>query len=104
MTEPGAAALAMALGCYALKLLGVSVPERWLDDPRVRTVSFYLPIALLAALTAVQTFADGRHLTVDARLAGVLAAVVALTLRAPFIVVIVVAAVVAALVRQLGIG
>lgn len=104
MSEVSAAALVLALGCYALKLLGVSVPERVLDDPRVHAVTFYLPIALLAALTAVQTFGSAQGLTVDARVVGVGAAVVALLLRAPFIVVIVVAAMVTALVRQLGWG
>jgi hypothetical protein len=61
-----------------------------------------MPVALLAALVAVQTFAQGQALVVDARVAGLAAAVVALLLRAPFLVVIIVAAVTAAGLRALG--
>lgn len=86
-------------GCYALKLLGLSVPERALADARVQRVAALLPVALLAALIANQTFGDGRALTVDARAAGVAAGIVAVLLRAPFLVVIAVAAATAALLR-----
>lgn len=98
------AVLAAAAGCYLLKLAGLSVPERVLDRPAVRSVSVALPVALLAALTAVQTFAGAGGLTVDARLAGVAAGVVALVLRAPFLVVVAVAAATAAGLRALGLG
>ena len=97
-----AAVLATSVGCYLLKLAGLSVPARVLDSPRVRVVAALLPVALLAALAAVQTFASGRSLVVDARAAGLAFAVVALLLRAPFIVVVVGAAAVAALLRALG--
>ncbi len=50
-------------------------------------------------LIATQTFADGRHLTVDARAVGLAAAVAAQALKAPFIVVVVVAMGATALVR-----
>jgi branched-subunit amino acid transport protein len=96
-----AAVLATSAGCYLLKLTGLSVPERVLDSPRVRAVAALLPVALLAALAAVQTFGAGRSLVVDARVAGLAFAVVALVLRAPFIVVVVGAAAVAALLRAL---
>jgi hypothetical protein len=46
-------------------------------------------------------FAIGADLALDARVAGLLAATVALLLRAPFIVVVFVAAVTAALLRLL---
>ena len=62
-----------------------------------------LPVALLAALIAVQVFAtgdrDGQHLTIDARAAGLGVAAVALLLRAPFLLVVVLAALTAALLR-----
>jgi hypothetical protein len=58
-----------------------------------------MPIALLAALVGVLTFANGTTVQVDARALGVAAAVVALLLRAPFLVVVVVAAAVTAAVR-----
>jgi hypothetical protein len=92
--------LATAAGCYAWKLLGLTVPQRLLDRPAVRRVADLLPVALLAALTAVQAAASGRAVVVDARLAGLAAAVVALLLRAPFLVVVAVAAVVAVGIRM----
>lgn len=94
------AVLATGLGCYALKLSGLIVPQRVLADPRVRRFTELVPVALLTALVAVQTLADGRALELDApRLAGLGAAVVALLLRAPFLVVLAVAASTAALLR-----
>src|SRR5262245_61612331 len=88
-----------AAGCYLLKLAGLSVPRRVLDSPRVRRTAALLPIALLAALIAIQTFSTGHRLTLDARAAGLAAAVVAVLLRAPFLIVIVAACAVAALIR-----
>ena len=96
------AILAGGLGCYALKVAGLSVPPRVLTHPRAERVAGLLPVALLAALVAVQVFARGDHLTVDARAAGLAAAALALLLRAPFLVVVVVAAVTAAVLRLLG--
>jgi uncharacterized membrane protein len=90
------------LGCYAAKVAGQSVPQRFLDKPLVHEISDALPISLLMALVAVQTFAIGQTLVLDARVAGLAAAVVALLLRAPFLVVVVVAAAVAAGFRSLG--
>ena len=93
------AILLSAAGCYLLKLVGLFVPPRLLEQPTVAKVSALLPVALLAALAAVQTVTDGTRLVLDARLAGVAAGVVALLLRAPFLVVVFVAALTAALVR-----
>jgi branched-subunit amino acid transport protein len=94
-----AAVLVTSAGCYLLKLLGLSMPERVLASPKVRAVAGLLPVALLAALTAVQVFGSGQSLVIDARAAGLAFAVVALVLRAPFLVVVVGAAAVAALLR-----
>ena len=94
-----AAILGTAAGCYALKLSGLLVPARVLQHPAVQRVAEQLPVALLMALVAVGTFADGRSLVVDARVAGLAAAAVALLLRAPFLVVVLVAAATTAPVR-----
>ncbi|MCW2753392.1 MAG: AzlD protein [Marmoricola sp.] len=91
-----------ALGCYLLKLAGVSIPPGVLERPLVQRIADLLPIALLAALIAVQVFSSGGSqpgLTVDARVAGLGAAAVALVLRAPFLMVVITAAVTAALIR-----
>jgi branched chain amino acid efflux pump len=55
--------------------------------------------AVLAALVVTQAVGGHRELVLDARLAGLAAAAVAIVLRAPLLLVIVVAAVAAALVR-----
>lgn len=94
---------ATAAGCYGLKLAGWSLPERVLDHPRVRRTAALLPLALLSALVVVQTFGDGRSLTLDARAAGLLAGGIAAARRAPFIVIVVVAAATAAGLRALGV-
>jgi Branched-chain amino acid transport protein (AzlD) len=91
-----------ALGCYLVKLAGLLVPVGALEKPLVRRLAALLPVALLAALTAQQTFADGHALVLDARMAGLGAAAVALVLRAPFLVVVASAVVVTAAVRALG--
>jgi uncharacterized membrane protein len=85
------AILVGSAGCYALKLAGLSVPRRLLLNTRVERVSTILPIALLATLVAVQTFTTGTRLVVDARAAGVAVALLAVLLRAPFLVVVAVA-------------
>lgn len=94
-----AAIIVTAVGAYLLKLAGLSVPASVLERPLVHRVADLMPVALLAALVAVQVFSTGQSLTVDARVAGLGAAVVALLLRAPFIVVVLVAAAVAGFVR-----
>jgi len=85
----------------ACKALGpVVIGGRALPAAVSRVVALLAP-TLLAALVVVSTFATGRELVVDARVAGMAAAVTALVLRAPILVVVASAAVVAALVRAL---
>lgn len=99
------AILGTAAGCLAWKILGMSVPAGLLDRPLVRRFALLVPVALLAALTAVQTFTStSGGLTVDARVAGMAAAVIALLLRAPFLVVVGSAVVVTAALRFVGVG
>jgi branched-subunit amino acid transport protein len=95
------AVLVTAAGCYLLKLAGLSVPPRILERPLVERVADLIPVALLSALVAVQVFAQGHELVLDARALGLAAAVVLLLLRAPFLVVVFGAALVAALARLL---
>ena len=93
-------ALLTACGaCYVVKLLGVSVPGRLLGDRRVAHAAGMLPVGLLAALVATQTFTTGHHLRVDARAAGLAVAVAAQARRAPFIVVVALAVAATAIVR-----
>lgn len=90
----------VSAGCYALKLAGLAAPRKVLDHPVVHRFAELVPVALLAALIAVQMFTAQGGLAFDvARTAGLGAAVVALLLRAPFLAVLGSAAVVTALVR-----
>jgi hypothetical protein len=90
-----------SLGCYLLKLAGLSLPERVLQDERVQRVAALLPIALLSTLTMIQTFSNGHRLVIDARAAGLAAAAAAQLLRAPFLLVVGVACATTAVVRVL---
>ncbi len=95
------AVLGGAVVCYALKLLGLSVPASLLDRPVVRAIADRLPVALLAGLVAVQVLGGAdQRLVLDARAAGLLAAVALLLARAPFLVVVAGAALTAALLRM----
>ncbi len=96
-----AGVLVACASCYALKLAGLSLPARLLQDARVQRTVPLVPNALLAALVATQTFATGQHLVLDVRAAALAVAVVAVLLRAPFLVVVATAAATAALLRLL---
>jgi Branched-chain amino acid transport protein (AzlD) len=93
------AILIACAGCYLLKLAGLSVPASVLERPAAQRVADLIPVALLAALVAVQVAASGTSLVLDARVGGLAFAVLALVLRAPFLVVVCGAAVTAALIR-----
>ena len=88
-----------SFGCYLLKLVGTFVPARLLAGLRVQTFSKLLPVALLVGLVVVMSVDGGRRLSIDARIPGMLAAAVAIRIRAPFLVVVVTASVTTALVR-----
>lgn len=91
-----------AVGCYLLKLAGLSLPASFLEREDVRRVAMFLPVAMLAALVATEMFDAGGRLAVDPRmLAGVGAGVIALLLRGSFLIVIVVAATTTGLLRLL---
>jgi uncharacterized membrane protein len=96
-----AGVLTAAAGCYLLKLAGLSLPQRFLQDARIQRTVPLIPVALLAALVATQTFATGQHLVLDVRAAALAVAVVAVLLRAPFLVVVAAASATAALLRLL---
>jgi branched-subunit amino acid transport protein len=95
------AIIAAGIGCYLLKLAGLSVPPSILERPLVARVADLIPVALLSALVAVQVVAQGRSLVLDARAAALGVAVVLLLLRAPFLLVVFGAAAVAAVLRLL---
>ena len=91
----------LALATAALKLAGpLALGGRPLPARALNVVEL-LASALLAALVIAETFGRGSSLTLDARVLGAAFAVVAVTRRAPMIVVVVGAAAVTALARLL---
>jgi hypothetical protein len=102
MTAAWIAVAGVGAATVALKAAGPLVFARRALPRFVAAVMPLLAPCLLAALVVGQTLADGRALAVDARLAGVAAAGVALLLRAPLLVVLAAAAGVAAAARALG--
>jgi uncharacterized membrane protein len=89
---------------FGIKWLGYAVPARLMQNPRMTQVAACITVALLAALTVMNTFASGTALVLDARLAALAVAAVALWLRAPFLLVVVLGAVSAAALRAAGWG
>jgi hypothetical protein len=77
------------------------VPERWLSHPKIQRVNALIPIALLSALVSVQSFTDKTTLVVDQRIVGLVVAITALLLKAPFPVVVISAAVSSAIVYNI---
>lgn len=87
---------------FATKWLGYAIPARFLQNPRMTHIAACMTVALLSALTVMNTLAEGSRLVLDARLAALAVAAVALWLRAPFLLVVVLGAASAALLRWLG--
>ena len=102
MSAAWLAVIVVGLATIALKGAGTVVLAGREMPRRVAVVMPLLAPCLLAALVVGQTVADGRAVVVDARVAGVAAAAVALALRAPLLVVLGAAAGVAAGARALG--
>ena len=78
---------------FLLKFAGHSVPERWLSHPKIQRINILIPVALLSALVAVQSFTTKTTLVIDQRLVGLVVATIALLLKAPFPVVVISAAI-----------
>lgn len=98
------AIVVLGAGTLAMKALGPLASSGRELPPRMQQLIELLPAALLAALVANQTFADGAQMTLDARVVGLVAAAIAVALRAPFILVVVLGSATTALVRLAGWG
>lgn len=96
-----AVVIVTSLSCYAFKLLGYLVPESWLANPRLQRINALVPVCLLSALVATQTFLVKSRWVVDHRVAALVVAVAALFAKWPFLAVVVSGAVASALVYRL---
>jgi branched-subunit amino acid transport protein len=93
--------IVLACTAYAFKVLGlVIIGDRQLPPMLDRCLAL-IPAALIAAIVVKDTFSVGQHLQIDARAAGVGAAVIAAWRKAPLIAVIVIGAAVTAAVRAI---
>jgi branched-subunit amino acid transport protein len=88
MTEIWWAVIGTSVIAFLLKYIGHSVPEKYLTNPRALRINTLIPIALLSALVAVQSFTEKSALEIDQRIVGLGVAVIALALKAPFPVVV----------------
>ena len=99
MSEAWIAVVVVGVATIALKSVGpVLLGGRPLPQHLTGIVGLLAP-ALLAALVVTQAVGGDEEIVLDARLAGLGAAVVAILLRAPLLVVVVAAAAATALVR-----
>lgn len=101
MSQLWIAVLGTSAIAFGLKYFGHSVPEKYLSNPRILRINILIPIALLSALVAVQTFGEKSRLVIDQRVAGMTVAVIALALKAPFPVVVIGSAIASALTFKL---
>lgn len=92
----------LSAGNVATRAIGMFVlGRRAAVNPRWTKLMALVPIAVVAAVFAVQTFTSRDQIVLDARVAGVAAASIAVWRRAPMVLVVIVAAGVTAGVRAL---
>jgi hypothetical protein len=90
-----------SLIAFLLKFAGHSIPEKYVNNPRALRINTLIPIALLSALVGVQTLTEKGKWVIDQRLAGVAVALIALSLKAPYFVVVISAAVTSAVLYRI---
>lgn len=101
MTRAWLVVALVGIATIAIKSIGPILLGGRELPPRIASLIGLLAPALLAALVAINTFSEARSLVVDARLAGVAAAGVAVWRKMPVLLVVVIAAAVTAAVRAL---
>lgn len=82
------ALIVLAAGAYLFKLAGVLMGNRVKDGPLRQGVQL-IPPALFCALILLQTFERDTELVLDARVVGLIVAIVATLRKVPFVGVIV---------------
>lgn len=90
---------ALGVGSLAFKACGPLFAGGRTPPAALQRVITLLTPALITSLVVTGTFAQGQHLTVDARLAGLTVGLIALGLRAPLVVTLIAATAVTAGIR-----
>ena len=102
MTTLWATTLAASVGCYGLKLAGVSLPASLLSHPRVQRIAGLLPIAILSPLVVTNLIDANRPYSANWHtLAGVGAGAIALWRGRSLVIVFLVAIAVTAVLRAI---
>ena len=103
MTAQWATILGASLGCYCLKLAGLSLPATVLNHPRVQRTAGLLPVAMLSALVVTDLLDKGGRYHGDWHtLAGIGAGVVALLRGRSLVAVFLIAVTTTAILRLVG--
>ena len=97
-----AAMLVLGAGVYGQRLIGMLAVDTSRLPARWNAVIERVPLAIIAAVIALQTGTSGGSLELDARVAGVAAAALCAWRRLPLAVIVVVAAGVTAALRAIG--
>lgn len=92
---------ALAVGVYGQRALGAVLVDSERLDERWQSVLRHVPLAIIAGVIALQTFTVSRQLELDARAAGVGAAVFCAWRKLPMLVTVLAAGAVTAGWRQL---
>ena len=87
-----------ALAMAVMRIFGYLLPAELISRERVLRVTALIPIVLLAALVSVQTLTADGSITIDHRLAGLVAGAIALYFKRSFLTVMLAAGLVGALV------
>jgi len=90
-----------SIALFILRYSGYLVPEKFLTNPRMLRINTLIPIALLSALVGVQTLTEKGKWIIDQRIAGVAVALIALSVKAPYFVVVISAAVTSAVLYRM---
>ncbi len=88
-----------SLAVYSWKLIGYILPKKFSENREVARFAGALTIALLAALTAVQSFTADKEIVLDSRTLALGVAAIMFWRKLPFILVVASAAAVAAAAR-----
>jgi|GEM_PF-206161 len=94
------AVLVGSIAVFSWKILGYLVPARIANHKEVVILAGKLTVALLAALTAVESLVSGHGVVLDSRIPAILVAAVLFWRKAPFVVAVALAAATAALLRH----
>jgi len=91
-----------AATAFAIKLAGYLLPQSLLDRPPVTELAAAMTVGLLASLITMNAVANGQALAFDSRLLALAAGVIALKLKAPYVIVVLAGALAAAAGRFFG--